>query len=225
MAKLVSSGKCQLCQAVFKKPSMSRHLTKCLTEHPETHDRASPGHPQRLFHLVIESGPAYWLHVEMPSSAQLADLDDFLRRVWLECCGHLSAFRIEGTSYSSHPDNSWGEEGSMTVPLSKVLRPGLKFSHEYDFGSTTHLTLRVVGERQGPWPNKGKVRLLARNEPPDIRCGECGAAATRINTQDAWEPSGWLCDACAANLKEEEEYFLPVVNSPRTGVCGYTGPG
>jgi hypothetical protein len=204
---------------------MARHLAKCLPEHAGTQAHTGSGKAQRLFHLVVEGGPAYWLHVEMPASATLADLDDFLRKIWLECCGHLSAFRIEGTSYSGHPDNSWGEERSMNVPLSKVLRSGLKFSYEYDFGSTTHLALRVGGERQGAWPTGENVRLLARNEPPEVRCGQCGALATRINTQEAWAPSGWLCDACAAQLDEDEAYFLPVVNSPRTGVCGYTGPG
>jgi len=35
---------------------------------------------------------------------------------------------------------------SMNVPLGKVLTAGMKFVHEYDFGSTTELVLRVVSE-------------------------------------------------------------------------------
>ena len=38
------------------------------------------------------------------------------------------------------------------------------------------------------------------------------------------DPSGWLCRACARKRRVSEEESLPVVNSPRTGVCGYTGP-
>ncbi len=35
--------------------------------------------------------------------------------------------------------------------------------------------------------------------------------------------AGWLCDSCAEDHKCGEDMLLPVVNSPRTGVCGYTG--
>jgi hypothetical protein len=32
------------------------------------------------------------------------------------------------------------------------------------------------------------------------------------------------CDECSkSNLKEYEDMFLPIVNSPRVGMCGYTG--
>src|SRR5579884_3845875 len=44
------------------------------------------------------------MHLEIPTSEELATLDDFLRAIWLECCDHLSAFRIDGTSYDSEPE-------------------------------------------------------------------------------------------------------------------------
>jgi hypothetical protein len=34
---------------------------------------------------------------------------------------------------------------------------------------------------------------------------------------------GWLCDECAVGHECGEEMLLPVVNSPRVGVCGYVG--
>ena len=37
--------------------------------------------------------PEYWLHVEGRETASLQQLDSLLRRVWLECCGHMSALR------------------------------------------------------------------------------------------------------------------------------------
>lgn len=63
------------------------------------------------------------------------------------------------------------------------------------------------------------VRILARNEPPEFECAECGKPAAWINV---WEDYTLLCDECAD--VEYDEGFLPVVNSPRVGVCGYTGP-
>src|SRR5260370_19281758 len=47
------------------------------------------------------------MHLELPANATLADLDDFLRDTWLECCGHLSEFTIKDVSYSSVPEDSW----------------------------------------------------------------------------------------------------------------------
>lgn len=41
----------------------------------------------------------YWLYLEMPARATLTDLDGFLRDIWLECCGHLSAFDIGTVRY------------------------------------------------------------------------------------------------------------------------------
>ncbi len=34
---------------------------------------------------------------------------------------------------------------------------------------------------------------------------------------------GYLCEACLADHECDEEMFMPLVNSPRTGVCGYVG--
>ncbi len=227
MAKRISQGKCQLCGAVMSKTTISRHLDKCLEkeEAAELASRKTKPQPTKLFHLVVEGkyNPQYWLHVEVPARATLEDLDSFLRHIWLECCGHLSGFTVGGRRFAINP---WGEgldEESMEVRLGRVLRPGMKFTHEYDFGSTTHLNLRVVSERDSLVPSSDAVRLLARNEPPPIPCGVCGEPATLILTEEAWEPTGWLCDRCAKKRRAGEDMSLPVVNSPRVGVCGYTG--
>jgi len=105
----------------------------------------------------------------------------------------------------------------MDVPVDRVLRPGMNFTHEYDFGSTTHLALRVVGEREGK-ASQQRVRLLARNEPPQILCVRCkNKLAAWV---DVFEDYAWCCEECMQNT---EEGALPVVNSPRVGVWGYTG--
>lgn len=110
----------------------------------------------------------------------------------------------------------------MTAALSKVLRVGTIFHHKYDFGTPTELRLRVIGERQAKVRGK-TVQVLARNEPPFIACEECDKATAKVCSQCIWEGEGWLCDACAASHECGEEMLLPVVNSPRVGMCGYTG--
>jgi len=35
------------------------------------------------------------IYFEVNDSETLSKIDDFLRDLWLECCGHLSLFRME----------------------------------------------------------------------------------------------------------------------------------
>jgi hypothetical protein len=117
------------------------------------------------------------------------------------------------------------QKRDIDVPLEEVLMVGQKFTHEYDFGSTTYLSLRVVSEREGV-AHKGRnaIQILARNEAPVIACRECGqpAMVSEPGYYSVWD--GALCKKCAGKNSEwDYEEMLPIVNSPRTGVCGYTG--
>jgi len=163
------------------------------------------------------------MHIEVKAKATLDDLDEFLRDIWLECCGHMSAFTIKGRTFISGPERDIGEEG-FDITLDKILSPKMKFYHEYDFGTTTDLALKVLSEEEssmGDWP----VQILARNEAPKIVCEVCGKPATQVCSQCIDEGEGWLCSECAEEHECGEDMLLPVVNSPRVGMCGYTGNG
>ena len=167
----------------------------------------------------------YWLHLEAPSNATLADLDDVLRRTWLECCGHLSAFRLGGRSFSSSGgDSDWNDDEDLDVRLGELLAPGVTAAYEYDFGTTTDLVVKVVGQREGLTAGR-EITLLAGNHPPIIPCAGCQQPAARVCAECVFDDGGWLCEACAAEHECGEEMLLPVVNSPRVGMCGYDGPG
>ncbi|MGI8825685.1 MAG: hypothetical protein ACR2JC_08575 [Chloroflexota bacterium] len=205
---------------------MTRHLQTCQApKATATGTVVRKIRPIRLLHLVVSGryAPMYWMHLEAPASATLADLDDFLRGAWLECCGHLSAFTIGGISYASSVDTDWGmDDRGMDVKLGRVIAAGDEFRHEYDFGSTTCLTLKAVSEHEGPVRGKG-IEILAQNEPPPKPCDECGQEATQVCSECSYSGGGWLCDQCSHTHECGEEMLLPVVNSPRVGVCGYTG--
>lgn len=64
------------------------------------------------------------------------------------------------------------------------------------------------------------VLLLARNIAPPRECEKCGAPAVWLGVDEEGEFRE-LCAECGG--EEAEEWLLPVVNSPRAGVCGYTG--
>ncbi len=220
MAKSTTDGQCLFCKGTFSKQAMSKHLEACEKRKPSKKASASP---QRVFHLLVEGryAPEYWIHLEAAANATLQDLDGLLRDLWLECCGHLSAFTIAGQTYSSTVMDEFGDK-NMKVPLGKVLYPKMKFSHEYDFGTTTELTLKVVAERESA-VKRGDIILMARNEPPLIVCDVCGKKATQLCSQCIYEDTGALCGNCANEHDCGEDMLLPVVNSPRVGMCGYSG--
>jgi hypothetical protein len=116
------------------------------------------------------------------------------------------------------------EDRSLGMSLEKALKVGQKFRYEYDFGSTTELSLRVAGEREGVLVDEDDdIHVLARNIPPEYKCVRCGKSATRVAAgYDYWGViEHAYCDDCSKKAKEDG--WLPIVNSPRVGVCAYTG--
>lgn len=222
MARRTTEGTCRLCGETFTKGRMARHLKSCIPKHAAPESAGSSASTS-FFHLQVEGRrrSQYWLHLEVSAQAALEDLDTFLRGIWLECCGHLSAFSIAGTDYYA-PEAGRLQGERMDVPLEEVLRPGLGFTHEYDFGTPTELVLQVEGEWEQASGSARPVQLLARNEPPSIPC-QCGRAATQLCPLCVYEGEGWFCEDCGGRHECEEEMWLPVVNSPRVGVCGYSG--
>ncbi len=160
------------------------------------------------YHLRVEAGP-YFLQLLMDGDATLKKLDAFLRKIWLECCGHLSRFSV-----------------GMTRKASQVFEPGIQLDYEYDFGSTTELTVKVLA--QYAFGVKKGIELLSRNEPLEIMCDKCGKQpAVELCTVHWSEEERFFCEKCAEPHQkecEDAEYaMMPVVNSPRMGECGYEG--
>jgi len=220
MTRQISNGQCNLCGNTFSKSAMTKHLKSCKQKEQKS-ETSSPGKSSRKTKVEARYSSAYWMHLEVPADAKLEVLDSFLRQIWLECCSHMSAFTIEGKTYSVAPMADYDDE-NMEIRLDEVLSPGMKFFHEYDFGTTTHLAIKVVSQEQKQIKGKS-VRVLARNEPPSIPCMSCGKVSAQVCTECLWSGEGWLCNECAAEHKCDEDMFLPVVNSPRVGMCGYTG--
>jgi len=221
-------GKCKFCGKEYTFSYMNKHLSSCKMRQNQL--MAETGKKQcGYFELAIyfPYDKNYWLIIEIKETATLRDLDTFLRDIWLECCGHLSAFDIDGISYELAPVNDliWGEPAkSMNCKLSTVLSEGMTFEYEYDFGSTTELRITVINYRVKNW-KKEKLTILSRNNPPEIMCGKCGKKpAVAICTECYWETGeGFLCEDCIETHECGEDMLLNVCNSPRMGVCAYQG--
>jgi len=200
-------GPCSICGAELKKASAAKHLATCLA--------TTPGAMESVIVKVVGAGLGdvdYWLLAAVPADASLKDLDGFLRHTWLECCGHMSAFREKRI------------EVSMSRKIGQLAALGAKLVHEYDFGSTTELEVTFPGKViAGKLSGRSKIKLLVRNNMPEIACDVCGKTAKQICTDCIYDGNGLLCDKCAESHACETEFLLPVVNSPRCGVCAYEG--
>lgn len=222
-----TKGKCKYCGKEYTMSYMNRHLSAC--EERRKQLTAQTGSKRcGYFQLAVYSkyDRDYWMFIEVRDTATLKDVDSFLRDIWLECCGHLSAFTIDGIRYDVQPDTDsfWGVPArSMNYKLKSVLEKEMTIEYEYDFGSTTELMITVVNHRPGYW-QKDKLIILSRNNPPVFICDECGEkAAVFISGEYDWTGKGLLCEDCIKKSEFDEEMFLDICNSPRVGVCGYNG--
>ena len=230
MSRFTSYGVCALCGKRTTKSGMSRHLKSCLAEHEPSRGKAA-----RLYRLRIEDlySPIFWMDVEMKANSTLQELDDFLRQRWLECCGHLSDFYIDGTTYTVTSSYGMGplsvlagpDEHTMKFELGEIPSKGSRFHYTYDFGTSTELKLRVADDRLGRIGSE-PVHLLSQNEAPTWECEVCGENASWICTQCMYERENpFYCEHHAEDHDcDQPEMLLPVVNSPRMGMCAYTGP-
>lgn len=209
------------CRRELSKRGMTRHLATCAMRHEAIATSAQGrGNTELLYHLRAEDAwhGDFWLDLELRAGATLADLDRYLRAIWLECCGHMSRFSTRG----------WR---SPDVPMSRrakqSFRPGAALIHQYDFGTTSETVVRCVSSRRGKPNSKRPLVLMARNVLPEAHCLECGKPASWLCMECLIEDevAGTLCDK-HAKTHPHDQYGDPVaiVNSPRLGMCGYTGP-
>jgi Zn finger protein HypA/HybF involved in hydrogenase expression len=200
MAASKVEGNCYICGKTLGKTAMKNHILK---EHANNGD-------EECVLLKIEGSyqKDYWLLADIKKSSSLKTLDTFLRAIWMECCGHMSAFSTKGY-----------DEIGMTHKMS-IFSKGMVFSYEYDMGSTTSCIITILGETKRP-AQKKVVRLLARNIPPVFTCKKCGKPAVWIDQEEMYyEDNPYYCDECTG---EDNEMLISITNSPRCGECGYEG--
>jgi hypothetical protein len=200
---------------------MARHLAKC----PQRQERMAGAaqttrKPETLYHLRAQDAwdGAFWLDLEVRGSATLKDIDAYLRAIWLECCGHLSQFSVGG----------WGgREIGKQRRVDAVFQGDVELTHIYDFGTSSETRIKAVGQRNGVPTSERPMALMARNLMPEATCIECDQPATHLCMECLIEDEtqGTLCEKHARN-HPHEDYGEPIelVNSPRLGMCGYTGP-
>lgn len=209
---------CRACGFTGTKAAMTRHQDTC-PQRPLPRVKARDG-----YRLRITANSRYWLDVEVPASATLDDLDGFLRGIWLECCGHLSEFSIGPQEDHDDFDPFRPRRKRKQPTLEELgLGAGDRFDYTYDFGSSTNLKLTVQAREPVTTTARDTVRLLARNLPPELGCQECGAPARWAHSWECDDLTGQPTLYCDRHGEQTRDEQLPVVNSPRMGVCAYEG--
>ena len=227
-----TKGFCKYCGKEYTRAGIAKHLQMC-KKRVVLCEKATEA--EKYFELLLYGAynKDYWLIIQIKETATLDDLDRFIRDIWVECCGHLSAFEIDGVSYERESDDDfgWGEPAKSTShKLKQVITTGMIFNYEYDFGSTTEIMVKVLNHYSAKKQNE-KVMILSRNNPPQFACSICGnQKATWINTFHIYDEDSFWCEECVNKLEageleayENDVFFLPITNSPRMGVCGYEG--
>lgn len=216
-----SRGQCTYCKAEIVKNVVTKHLATC-PQHQAVIQQAETKKEKKesLFHLRAQSAHSkeFWIDMEMRGSKTLQDLDNYLRGIWLECCGHLSQFSI----------GAWtGEELDMNERIDEVFSRVKELTHIYDFGTSSETVISLIGRREGHPTTSRPLALMVRNLMPEAKCLECRQPATQFCMECMIEEdqSGVLCDDHAMDHPHDNYGEpIPLVNSPRMGMCGYEGP-
>ncbi|MCX6354113.1 MAG: hypothetical protein NTZ78_04310 [Candidatus Aureabacteria bacterium] len=216
-----SKGKCAYCGQEETQRKMPGHLAKC----PQRRELISKvdrkgGRSEAFFYLRVRDAwqKEFCLDLEMRGSASLNDLDNYLRAIWLECCGHCSRFSIGGWK---------GEEIPKTQKVKALLGAGIELTHIYDFGTESVTLIKAASVREGAPTTSHPIALMARNMLPEMRCMKCKKPAIWLCMECVIEDERWgvLCDE-HVKTHPHDNYgeAVRIVNSPRLGMCGYNGP-
>jgi hypothetical protein len=215
-----SRGTCAFCGEIVTKRGVVKHLEKCSKWLEQSQAAEASSRPTAtIWRLRVQDAynKDYWLELEMSGTATLTKLDQYLRAIWLECCGHLSQFTIGG----------WGgKEIGKSRKADALLEEGLILRHLYDFGTTSETDIRVLGARTGKMISIHPITLLARNIQPEALCQVCGQPASWLCLECVYEDNtGYLCEEHVED-HPHDDYGAPMGlhNSPRMGMCGYDGP-
>ena len=209
--------KCNLCKKEYDIKEIEQHINSCLDK---KNDNCNV---KNLYYFVVKakSMGGMFLHLLISQDSKLADLDQFLRDIWLECCNHPSLFK------ANHQELDKKKNISILTKYDRI-------DYIYDFNFFTELEIKhiktIKGEQNIP------IKILARNPKADIKCHICNKAKAHIICSECYndyffsEDEDYLfCEECAKKHKDKihngnSDFLTYLENSPRAGICNYGIP-
>ena len=192
--------RCEICRNVISEQELVTHLKTCVKGNDDSFLIHAFAHP-------------YYIYFSVSANSSLNDVDRFIRKLWVECCNHPSKFTINKTTYFSLGQEIDECDKTTDVKISEIFQPGMEFYYEYDFASPTNIDFKVIDRVKG-----NGIKLLARNEKQEYKC-KCGKSADHLSIALMFGGNAFLCSECSKKYPNA----LPVVNSPRMGMCKYKG--
>ena len=238
---------CTICQKKFGSIQIEKHKPIC---YMEQHMNES-GYFIEFRSYSYITNKIYKLYVIFGLNCKFTHIDKFLRKIWCECCNHLSEF------YFFKDAKSNSENIKKNSFLKNYEENVGNFGYDYDMGSTTTIYFKIISKLNGNEINT-KNKIIYRNEPPVIMCDVCNnEPSVYVYDEDC------ICNNCIINDESDnesdednesennksnenkqndknnendsndsdnyetietfniEDFVLPIVNSPRVGICGY----
>lgn len=125
--KLKSEGKCVFCENTYDQRGIGRHLDTHLAKMAKENTSTKQ---TTYCHIEVKAYKMF-LHLFVKGNLTMESIDQYLRCIWLECCGHFSGF-----GYND-------QEISMGKRVKNVFQPGVVIFHDYDYGTTTRVILNA----------------------------------------------------------------------------------
>lgn len=214
------NGKCYYCNKELTEKTIKRHSKNCPHMMKIINDEINNTKETRNQFIISMKNQynsyEYCIYLSIDENLQLQHLDQFIRDVWVECCGHLSSFFIDKVKYDDNGNSLY----EMNITLKDVLSVGTKFRYEYDFTNPTSIILEVVSKIEVSKIHS-QIEILSRNNEKQYTCNNCNNKAKfRYNLLDYF-----LCKKCANKIDfcMLEELLGIYFNSPRDGMCNYIG--
>ena len=197
---------CTYCNKKFGCKKIHEHYIECIPMHNNS----------KTGYLVMFSGYSisqkyYFMYTFIEETTKLSNIDKFLRNKWCECCNHKSEFKYMLSNIPKKTLINNFDIGDLIV-------------YTYDFGSTTTIFIKILKKIKSKNTNNTKNNIkpyvdidpVLYNDEHIINCTteNCiNKAIYYINYQP-------LCFNCTEENEDNESKLL-IVNSPRTGECGY----
>jgi hypothetical protein len=190
---------CYICKKKFGKVKIHEHYIDCI----KLKYKDESGIIVFMNSYSNISNNNYYFYLKIGINSTLKDLDKFIKKEWVECCGHLSCFN---------------DINYKKINMNKKINELYNQNILYTYGTETVVNIFIDSSLNCMSEKDKKIEILVQNEKPFIKCKLCDFDSKYILNNDT------LCEKCKDNGIDKytfgDDIYL-INNSPRIGLCDY----